>query len=122
LLDEAVCNRLFTRSVGVAFDVHDWLYYGNTETPHVSRTDPDQRTDSVYRRRWGIETSYRQIGAFVPRTSSPTFSVRLFYFLFAVALYNLWVLANILVSAKRLPEKPLISPRIFRRLGVTNYS
>jgi len=38
----------------------------------------------------------------------------LFYFLFAVALYNLWVLANILVSADGIPTKPPISTRIFR--------
>ena len=67
-----------------------------------------------YRRRWGIETSYRQIGDFLPRTSSPTFSVRLFYFLFAVALYNLWVLVNLLISDGKIPETPPISTRIFR--------
>ena len=76
---------------------------------------------AAFRRRWGIETSYRQIGDFLPRTSSPTFSVRLFYFLFAVGLYNLWVLANILVAADRLPKKPPISTRIFRRLVLTDY-
>ncbi|WP_328765699.1 transposase [Haloarcula rubra] len=69
---------------------------------------------AAFRRRWGIETSYRQIGDFLPRTSSPTFSVRLFYFLFAVALYNLWVLANVLVSTGRKSTKPPISTRIFR--------
>lgn len=34
----------------------------------------------AYRRRWGIETSYWKVGEFLPRTLSPTFSVRLFYF------------------------------------------
>ncbi|MFC6976984.1 transposase [Halomicroarcula sp. GCM10025709] len=34
----------------------------------------------AYRRRWGIETSYRKIGEFLPRTTSPVFAVRLFYF------------------------------------------
>jgi hypothetical protein len=71
---------------------------------------------AAFRRRWGIETSYRQIGDFLPRTSSPTFSVRLFYFLFAVALYNLWVLANVLLSDGSIPRKPEISTRIFRAL------
>jgi len=69
---------------------------------------------AAFRRRWGIETSYRQIGDFLPRTSSPTFSVRLFYFLFAVSLYNLWVLANVLVSVETVSETPQISTRIFR--------
>jgi IS4 transposase len=40
---------------------------------------------AAFRRRWGSETSYRQIGDFLPRTSSPTFSIRLFSFLFAVS-------------------------------------
>ena len=52
----------------------------------------------AYRRRWGIETSYRKVGEFLPKTMSRTFSVRLFYFLFAVALYNLWVLVNIILT------------------------
>lgn len=76
----------------------------------------------AFRRRWGIETSYRLIGEFLPRTSSPTFSVRLFYFLFAVTLYNLWVLANLLVSDGKIPETPPISTTIFRLfLGPTEY-
>jgi IS4 transposase len=91
----------------------------------VTNLDVELATANAYaaafRRRWGIETAYRQIGDFLPRTSSPTFSVRLFYFLFAVALYNLWVLANVLVSGEIQPEKPPISTRIFRRLVVTDY-
>jgi len=97
-------------------DEHVWF---------VTSLDVDASTAKAYaaafRRRWGIETSYRQIGDFLPRTSSPTFSVRLFYFLFAVSLYNLWVLANVLVTGKARPEKPPISTRIFRRLIVTDY-
>jgi hypothetical protein len=33
----------------------------------------------AYRRPRGIETSYRGVTGFLPKTSSPTFSVRLFY-------------------------------------------
>mgnify|MGYP002761002718 FL=1 len=91
-------------------DEHVWF---------VTSLDVDSSTANAYaaafRRRWGIETSYRQLGDFLPRTSSPTFSVRLFYFLFAVSLYNLWVLANVLASTGTVPETPLISTRIFRR-------
>ena len=61
---------------------------------------------AAFRRRWGIETSYRQIGDFLPRTSSPMFSVWLFYFLFAVTLYNLWILANVLILDGPVPTKP----------------
>jgi len=49
VLDDAACNRVFTRPVDVAIDVHDWLYYGDSDTPHVSRTDPDRGTDSAYK-------------------------------------------------------------------------
>jgi hypothetical protein len=97
-------------------DEHVWF---------VTSLDVDASTAKAYaaafRRRWGIETSYRQIGDFLPRTSSPTFSVRLFYFLFAVALYNVWVLANILVTGEIRSEKPPISTRIFRQLVLRDY-
>jgi IS4 transposase len=90
-------------------DEHVWF---------VTNLDVESETARAYaaafRRRWGIETSYRQIGDFLPRTSSPTFSVRLFYFLFAVSLYNLWVLANVLLSRGTIPMKPPLSTRIFR--------
>lgn len=29
--------------------VHDWPYYGDSETPHVSRTSPDHGTDRAYK-------------------------------------------------------------------------
>ena len=84
----------------------------------VTNLDVESETTNAYaaafRRCWGIETSYRQIGDFLPRTSSPMFSVRLFYFLFAVSLYNLWVLANVLLSGGTIPKKPPVSTRIFR--------
>ena len=261
VLDEAARNCLFTRPVDIAIDVHDWLYYGDTQTPHVSRTDPDQGTDcaykfatvcivdpsvrftlgwvaldgddtdelaetirqlvskareyvdinrvylgrgfyrvhlalaledlgvkfvmrapqtrkvqrfiadqdedtfvtdygmarsnpptgrttvrlvvvphrsrdddhfclvtnrdvtrdvaqplaEAYRRRWGIETSYRKVTDFLPKTSSPTFSVRVFYFLFAVALYNLWVLTNLLLTSDRaVGSTPVLPTALFR--------
>ena len=72
-----------------------------------------------YRRRWGIETSYRVIGDFLAKTTSKSFAIRLYYFLFAVALYDIWVLTNVLLSvvfdeAQR--DRPLIPSRVFARL------
>ena len=97
-------------------DAHVWF---------VTSLGVDSSTAKAYaaalRRRWGIKTSYRQIGDFLPRTSSPTFSVRLFYVLFAVGLYNLWVLVNVLVGGEYQPKRPPISTRTFRRLVVTDY-
>jgi hypothetical protein len=77
----------------------------------------------AYRRRWGIETSYRKVGEFLPKTTSPTFSVRLFYFLFAVALYNLWVLVNLLLTPHHhIEDDQSIPTAIFREfLGVVPY-
>lgn len=71
-----------------------------------------------YRRRWGVETSYRMIGDFLAKTTSKSFSVRLFYFLFAVMLYNLWVLTNVLLSVVIDAEldRPILTSRVFGRL------
>jgi len=55
-------------------DEHVWF---------VTRLDVEASTAKAYaafRRRWGIEPPYRQIGDFLTRTSPPTFSVRLFCF------------------------------------------
>ncbi|UHQ98088.1 transposase (plasmid) [Natrinema zhouii] len=98
-------------------DEHVWFITNFDLEPEAARAYA-----AAFRRRWGIETSYRQIGDFLPRTSSPTFWVRLFYFLFAVSMYDLWILANVLVSAGAVPEKPPISTRVFREfVSVTDY-
>lgn len=71
-----------------------------------------------YRRRWGVETSYRVIGDFLAKSRSTVYSVRLFYFLFAVTLYNLWVLCNRLLTTvfEWNVDHPPISAAIFGRL------
>lgn len=70
----------------------------------------------AFRRRWGIETSYRKLTEFLPRTSSPTFSVRLFYFSIATVLYNLWVLANLFIHPSTpFPDRPPLPSAIFRK-------
>jgi len=48
----------------------------------------------TFRRRWGIETSYRMIRSFLPRTTTKLYRIRVLYFYTAVLLYNLWVLLN----------------------------
>lgn len=72
---------------------------------------------SWYSKRWGIETSYRNLEHdFKPRTTSKNYLIRLFYFLFSVCLYNLWVLVNICVSLKlygRILDKPVITAKLF---------
>ena len=65
--------------------------------------DPDKEATWLaeeYRKRWGIETGYRIKKSFLPRTTSKDYRIRLFYFLYAVLLYNLWILADVLVWIK----------------------
>tara|TARA_Y100000310_G_scaffold302836_1_gene340606 strand:+ start:6661 stop:8217 length:1557 start_codon:yes stop_codon:yes gene_type:complete len=87
----------------------------------ISNLDiPEQLAHYLYKfysKRWGIETGYRNMDQdFKPRTNSKNYQIRLFYFLFTVALYNLWVLVNIVVSLAlfgRLSEKPVITAKLF---------
>jgi|Deesub1362B_J571_1020462.scaffolds.fasta_scaffold02303_7 hypothetical protein len=49
-----------------------------------------------YRKRWGIETSYRVKSELRLKTCSRKYVVRFFMFCFSVLLYNAWVLLNLL--------------------------
>ena len=52
----------------------------------------------LYGKRWGIETSYRvKKHSYLPKTTSKNYLIRMFYFMFSVLLYNLWILADILI-------------------------
>jgi hypothetical protein len=48
----------------------------------------------MFKLRWGIETSYRKIREFLPKTTSRSWIVRVFNFIFACLLYNVWVVLN----------------------------
>jgi len=48
--------------------------------------------------RWGIETSYRMHKEFLIRTTSKNYTVRLFYYLFACAVYDCWVTYHCLLE------------------------
>jgi hypothetical protein len=48
----------------------------------------------LFRKRWGIETSYRLIGLFLAKTTSKLYVLRKLYFFLGVVLYNLWVFWN----------------------------
>jgi hypothetical protein len=53
-----------------------------------------RRIRKLFRKRWGIETSYRMIRKFLAKTTSRRYKIRLVYFYLAVMLYNLWVKLN----------------------------
>jgi len=63
----------------------------------VFATNTDLKPKSIrrmFRKRWAIETSYRMINQFLPKTTSKLYSLRKLYFYLAVLLYNIWVFIN----------------------------
>lgn len=57
-----------------------------------------ERLFNLYGKRWGVETSYKvKKHSYLPKTTSKEYLIRLFYFMFSVLLYNLWILADILI-------------------------
>ena len=71
----------------------------------------------LYGKRWGIETSYRvKKHSYLPKTTSKNYFIRMFYFMFAVLLYNLWILADILLWLAlfgKVGEDHLITSKLF---------
>src|SRR6056297_1500611 len=66
------------------------------------RVGPDEAESFChqYSRRWQIENEYKSIKHdFLAKTSSKDYRVRLFYFVFAVLLYNIWRLTDFLLKA-----------------------
>lgn len=64
--------------------------------------DPDhaQRWVKRYAARWWIEAEYRSIKQhFLARTSSTDHTLRIYYFVFGILMYNVWRLADILLKA-----------------------
>lgn len=61
-----------------------------------------ERIAKLYRKRWGIETSYRVKNQFYGRTCSGKAKIRLLFIFLSFMLYNLWVLANKLLEYKGL--------------------
>jgi len=53
-----------------------------------------RRIRRLFRKRWGIETSYRMINKFLARTTSKLHALRILYFYLAILLYTLWVTLN----------------------------
>ena len=48
-----------------------------------------------YKKRWGIETGYRDIGEFEAKTHSLNDATRLFLYIQAIILFNLWIQINL---------------------------
>ncbi|GAA0452103.1 transposase (plasmid) [Halococcus dombrowskii] len=72
------------------------------------------RTRRVMRRyahRWGIENSYKSIKDFLTWTTSQNTAVRVFYFGFAVILYDMWLLVDLLIQVN-LDIEQRLKPRV----------
>jgi len=55
-----------------------------------------------------IETFYRVNQDFKAKTTSKKYVVRFFYLIFSACLYNLWILASILVGNNKIYSKRTI--------------
>jgi|AntDeeMinimDraft_5_1070356.scaffolds.fasta_scaffold04185_2 hypothetical protein len=64
-----------------------------------------------YARRWGIENSYKSIKDFLAWTTSRNTAVRVFYFGFAVILYDMWLLVDLLIQVN-LDIDQRLKPRV----------
>jgi hypothetical protein len=64
-----------------------------------------------YARRWGIENSYKSIKDFLAWTTSRNTAVRVFYFGFAVILYDMWLLVDLLIQVS-LDTDQRLKPRV----------
>jgi hypothetical protein len=72
--------------------------FATNEQFNENDVDLATRLFLLYGKRWGIETSYKvKKHSFLPKTTSKNYLIRIFYFLFSVLLYNLWLLADILI-------------------------
>ena len=63
--------------------------------------DP-HRVAEFYRRRWGIENSYKSYEQMRPRTTSTNYSVRILVWFIPFLFYNIWTLARFLAARRGL--------------------
>ncbi len=50
---------------------------------------------NLYKKRWNIETGYRIQNQFLPKTTSINEVIRMFYFCYACAMHNLWLIIRL---------------------------
>jgi len=88
-----------------------------TNRNHVA-PDEIRHVVNSYSRRWDIENQYKSVKAFLPKTSSKDYRVRLFSFTFAALLYNLWRLTDHLVKVgmgRDIRSPPVVTAKTFVR-------
>lgn len=88
-----------------------------TNRDHVAPEEIEHVTNS-YSRRWDIENQYKSVKSFLPKTSSTDYRVRLFSFVFASLLCNLWRLTDYLMRVgtdRPIRSPPVVTARTFVR-------
>lgn len=74
----------------------DWIIFYTNIPLDADDADPIELAND-FRNRWGVETSYRKLkNDFLAQSGSPRLATRMFYFKFAVLMYNMWTVANLL--------------------------
>ena len=70
-----------------------------------------KRLPRDYRSRWGIETGYVGVEGFRARTTSRNHLLRLLYFFYSLILYNVWLLANLMLANRfsKILGEPIIT-------------
>jgi len=96
-------NQAVERGGDIPYEMSDGTSYRmvvveENDTVHPFATNTAYSPESIfalYKNRFGIETQYRIKNKFLGRTCSREYSVRYFFFMVAICIYNLWVLLNI---------------------------
>lgn len=74
----------------------DWIIFYTNIPLDADDVDPlELATD--FRNRWGVETSYGKLKHdLLAQSGSSRLATRMFYFKFAILMYNMWTVANVL--------------------------
>lgn len=64
-------------------------------TLHFTWLRPAKYYLELYKKRWNIETGYRLQNMFLPKTTSINKVIRMFYFCYACAMHNLWLIVRL---------------------------
>lgn len=91
---EAILSDIFVLATNQEFHV-----------PVIKKKYKFYKIRSEYGGRWRIEIAYREENPFITYSTSRIPDVRNMYFIIALLLYNLWVIANILLHKKKSWQK-----------------
>ena len=92
------------------------MAYATNMKINQNDTELVNKIPNLYRKRWGIETSYRVKKGFRAQTTSKNYKIRLMYFLYSTLLYNLWVIIDSIISLElngKLLAYHIVTSKIF---------